>query len=92
MVQVKTKELSEYMIRAGFTGAGLARAAGITQGYMSQILNGRRPVLMPPTAKKICDALECDFDVLFEILSIGDSRLKCSQTPISRVQGGCSRE
>ena len=54
------------MIRTGYTGAGLAKATGLTQGYMSFVLRGKRTVL-PPTAKKICKALGCEFDDVFII-------------------------
>jgi transcriptional regulator with XRE-family HTH domain len=57
------------MIRKGFTGAGLAKAAGISQGYIVYILQGKRSIL-PPTAKKICDALGCEFDEIFEIKAV----------------------
>ena len=66
MICTKGKALSEQMIRAGLTGAGLARTTGITQGYICQIVNGKRSP-MPPTAKRICDALGCEFDDVFEI-------------------------
>ena len=66
MITVKRRELKERMIKAGLTGAGLAKKAGITQGYVCLILNGKRTVL-PPTAKKICDVLFCNFDDVFFI-------------------------
>jgi len=66
MIIVNVNKLTERMAKAGFTGAGLARATKITQGYMCQIVNGKRSVL-PPTAKKLCDALSCEFDDVFEI-------------------------
>ena len=70
MIIIKSGELSERMARAGFTGAGLARATGISQGYVCQVLNGKRAVL-PPTAKKICNTLGCEFDEIFEIKQEG---------------------
>ena len=66
MIIIKKDAISERMIKGGFTGAELARTAGISKGYVCQILNGKRTVL-PPTAKKICDALDCEFDDAFEI-------------------------
>ena len=54
-------------IRRGFTGAGLARATGLTQGHVSQIMSGKRSIL-PPTAIKICSALDCQFDDIFVII------------------------
>ena len=66
MITVRGTELKECMIRNGFTGAGLARATGISKGYVCQMINGKRNIL-PPTAKKICDALGCSFDDVFTI-------------------------
>ena len=64
MITAKKAELQSKMVRAGYTGKSLAKASGITQGYMSFIMRGKRQIL-PPTAKKICDALECEFDDVF---------------------------
>jgi transcriptional regulator with XRE-family HTH domain len=66
MITVKQPELKNTMVRQGYTGAGLARATGISQAYIVYILQGKRSIL-PPTAKKISDALRCDFDDVFEI-------------------------
>ena len=66
MIHAKSEALQDRMIRSGLTGAGLARATGITQGYVCLIINGKRAIL-PPTAKKICDVLACGFDDIFTI-------------------------
>ena len=66
MITIKAEELKTRMIHEGFTGAGLAKATNITQGYICQILNGKRAI-RPPTAKKICDVLNCKFDDIFRI-------------------------
>jgi len=66
MIRAKRDLLADRMIREGFTGAGLARAVRLTQGYVCQVVNGKRTIL-PPTAKKICDVLGCEFDDVFEI-------------------------
>ena len=66
MIIAKGKELKERIIKAGLTGVGLAKAAGVSQGYVCQIINGKRTIL-PPTAKKICDTLNCNFDDIFII-------------------------
>ena len=71
MITARCEELRERMIRAGLTGAGLARAAGISQGYICQMMNGKRSIL-PPTAKKITEALQCGFDDVFVIKKAGD--------------------
>ena len=66
MIFTKVKDLKERMQRAGFTGVGLAQAAGISQAYVCQILSGKR-VVLAPTARKITNALECEFDDIFII-------------------------
>ena len=55
------------MARGGYTGVALSRAAGITPSHISQLINGRRQTVLPTTAKRICDALGCNFDDVFEI-------------------------
>ena len=63
MIIVKD-ELKNRMTKKGFTGAGLARTAKISQCYVAQLLSGKRN-MSPVTAKKIYTALECDFDDVF---------------------------
>ena len=67
----KKDEIIKRMAKAGFTGAGLAKASGVSQSYITQILSGKKNVLAP-TAKKIYMALQCDFDDIFK-LKIGES-------------------
>ena len=64
LIITKTYELKSRIIKAGFTGKSFAEKAGISQSYIVQILAGRKNV-SPPTAKKICDALQCSFDDIF---------------------------
>ena len=66
MITAKRAEIKDAMIKSGFTGAGLARTTGISQSYIVYVLQGKRNIL-PPTAKKICDALGCKFDDIFDI-------------------------
>ena len=63
---IKTRELKLLMIKRGFSGAGLAQAAKLTQAHIVNILRGRVSP-RPSTAKKLCDALGCEFDDIFEI-------------------------
>jgi len=70
MIMIKKEEIIARMARAGFTGVGLAKSAGISQSYIVQILSGKRSML-PPTAKKICTTLQCNFDDIF-ILKAGE--------------------
>ena len=66
LITTKKPEFRNAMIRKGYTGAGLATAAGLTQGYVSYVMRGKRSIL-PPTAKRICEVLECEFDDVFSI-------------------------
>jgi len=66
VIIAKTDTIKSHLMKAGYTGAGLARDIEISQGYVCQILNGKVAVLAP-TAKKIYSALGCAFDEIFEI-------------------------
>ena len=70
MIITKTAELKDKMTRQGFSGQGFAKATGISQSYIVQILSGKRTVLAP-TAKRICDTLKCDFDDVF-VIKVGE--------------------
>lgn len=66
IIRTKRRQLVETRVKAGYSQRGLARAAGLTSGYMSQIERGlRHPG--PAAAKKICMALNVEFDDLFEL-------------------------
>ena len=66
MILAKRDNLIRQMTLQGLTGAGLARKAKVSQGYIVQVINGKRTILAP-TAKKICDTLQCQFDDIFVI-------------------------
>lgn len=71
VIRTKRRKLIETRMKAGFTQRGLAREAGLTSGYMSQIERGiRQPG--PQAAKRICQALNVDFDDLFELVEESD--------------------
>jgi DNA-binding XRE family transcriptional regulator len=54
-------------IEKGYTGAELARRSGITKmGYYN--IEKQKHGVDPSTAKSICEALEKDFDELFNII------------------------
>jgi len=61
-------EVNEMIIKAGFSPAGFGKHAGISRGYVNQILRGKRPPT-PAIAKKIADALGKEFDDIFFIES-----------------------
>ena len=64
MITLKVDSMKAQMAKRGFSALGLSRAAGVSQSYFCQILNRKRMVAAP-TAKKICDALDCSFDDVF---------------------------
>ncbi len=66
MIEIKETELKKRMIKLGYTQSKLAKVAGISQSYIVMILSGKRSML-PPTAKKIYEALKCEFDDIFTI-------------------------
>jgi len=66
MIIAKTNTIKTRLMKAGYTGAELSRKIKVTQPYICLVLNGKATVLAP-TAKKICDALGCKFDEIFEI-------------------------
>jgi transcriptional regulator with XRE-family HTH domain len=55
--QVDPELIRDFMIRKGLTKAALAREAGTSQGYLSDILNGRRQP-REGTLKSLADALD----------------------------------
>lgn len=69
IIQIKLNQFIETRIKAGFTQRALARATGLTSGYMSQLERGDRHP-SPQTAKKICQALDVEFEDLFELQKI----------------------
>ncbi len=65
MIKVRP-ELNRIRIKNGYTMSGLARVAGVSPQFISAILNDRfNPSAV--TAKKICDALQVEFDEIFTI-------------------------
>lgn len=65
MIKVKP-ELNRIRIKSGFSMIGLAKAAGLSQQFISALIKGRyNPSAV--TAKRICDALGVEFDQVFEI-------------------------
>lgn len=65
MIKTRLQRLIETRIRAGLSQRALAKAAGISSGYMTQIEGGDRGP-SPAVAKRICAALGANFDDLFE--------------------------
>lgn len=65
MIQIKNIEFLTRMTKAGLTQTELAKQTGLYQSYISMLL-GKKRSMRPPTAKKICDVLQCEFDDIFE--------------------------
>lgn len=55
--QIDPDLLADFMLRKGLTKAALAKAAGTSQGYVHDILNGRRQP-REGTLKAIADAVD----------------------------------
>lgn len=67
IAQVKTDQLNEMLFRKGWSRRQLAATAGIGGVTAQQVCNGKRNP-SAPVAKKIVDALGCEFDDVFQIV------------------------
>ena len=65
---VRTDKLTELRIKQGLSQTDLARGAGITNGYVSQIESGLSTP-SPKVAKLIAEVLRTDFDTVFLLKS-----------------------
>jgi transcriptional regulator with XRE-family HTH domain len=70
MIIIKKREFCEKMARMGMTQSELAKKAGLYQSYISMIVSGKR-FIRATTAKKISEALECNFDEIFKFVERG---------------------
>lgn len=71
---VKVREpqyLMEMMIKKGLTQRSLAAKSKVSYVKMNALINGGS--CGPTVAKKICNALECEFDDIFFIDSVNNS-------------------
>ncbi|NHN33566.1 helix-turn-helix transcriptional regulator [Paenibacillus agricola] len=66
-LKTNVNTLNELLFRKGLTKRSFAQVAGIGQVTALQVCNGQRNP-SAPVAKKIVDALQTDFDSLFEIV------------------------
>jgi len=66
-VYIKTKFIRTKLIRKNMSQNWFASRAGVTSGYMSQLMDGsRRP--SPKLRQRLMDVFpECEFDDLFRI-------------------------
>jgi len=67
-------EIRELISLKGETVRSFSRKNGISYGYLSQILNGRKP--SPKVAKKISDGVERPIDSLFLFSKVAKSDTK----------------
>lgn len=65
-IHSRVEEIHKALIRKGFSKRALAKAAQIGEVTAIQVCNGNRNP-SPPIAKRIVDALEVEFDDIFEI-------------------------
>ena len=70
-VTINVNTLNELRFRKGWSVRSLAKAAGIGEVTAQQICNGQRQP-SAPTAKKLVDALQVEFDDLFTIEQAAD--------------------
>jgi DNA-binding XRE family transcriptional regulator len=61
------EELNEMLIKQGHSKRSFAKSINTGESTIIQIFNGDRSP-SPRTAKRICEALECSFDDIFEIV------------------------
>ncbi|NMF00047.1 helix-turn-helix domain-containing protein [Aneurinibacillus aneurinilyticus] len=61
MIGTRVRQLRE---KSGMTAVELAEKSGVSQGYISQIENGKRPNPGEDILRKIADALGVSYDVL----------------------------
>lgn len=69
-IQPKVDQLNELLMRKGLTRKAFAEVAQIGLATATQICNGNRKP-SPPTAKKISNALDVEFDEIFYIQKEG---------------------
>ncbi len=66
-VRVKTQVVWEILLRKNMSQNDLGKAAGISSGHISQLINGAR-CPTPTVRRKLLDALApADFDTIFAI-------------------------
>jgi len=67
VIRLKSRSgFSQTFIKLGFSKRGFARTIGLSEATLIQISNGKQSP-RPETARKICEVLKVDFDVIFEI-------------------------
>lgn len=67
MAQLKSQVIfKEALIKLGFSKRGFARFIGVSEATLIQISNGKQSP-RPETARKICKALNVEFDEIFAI-------------------------
>lgn len=55
------------LLKKGFNKSGFSKVIGLSKPMTLQVCNGTRNP-SPRTAKKICEALQVEFDDIFEIV------------------------
>lgn len=67
MIKLKCRDdFNAVIAKSGFTKRGLARKCGLSESTLIQISNGKQSP-RADTAKKICSALQVNFDDIFMI-------------------------
>lgn len=71
-IKLKPRMLTITRIKHGLSQRELAKKASLSNGYIAQLEKETR-FPTPRTAQKICQALGCEFDDLFEIVNDEES-------------------
>ena len=71
-VVIKTREVYAQLERLNMSQNRLADLAGLTSGYISMLLTGKRSA-SPDTRRRIQQALGVDFNAIFEMEVSNDS-------------------
>ena len=71
-VRIRTREVYELLERLNMSQNRLAELAGLTSGYLSMILTGKRTA-SPDARWRIQQALGVEFDAIFEMEVSNDS-------------------
>lgn len=67
--KIKVERVKEILLRRNITQNNLASRLGISSGYCSQLLSGRR-CPSPSLRARLMHELKTDFDALFEPINV----------------------
>ncbi len=71
-VKLKHRRLAIELAKKNLTLNGWARRLGIGNGHLWQLVNGKRPYPHPKTRLRLLEALDVQFEELFEVSFLDD--------------------